>query len=304
MIRSIIFSCFQAPCPTTFDLSSVKITVYPGNFPAVLLDANGNTTELVNNDGGLLAHYEYSAYGEITAMSGTEAENNCWRYSTKYWDLETGLGFWGYRYGKHGRWLSRDPLGERGWNVLYVFVENDPFDKTDPIGLLCYNLAEKTVAKFTINSVTHYDVWAFLAVQSYEERGIAIPAPGGGGVIFKTSYTAVCRCQIQERKLTRTVECRKLKKTTRCEYSGLCGTVSMTTDEFYWQGSPSDAIEKGKLVGQTRDINISGSGAPGHDAVGLICGNKCQALGAKDPEPLSSLAATVSCEEEGARRGL
>jgi RHS repeat-associated protein len=33
-----------------------------------------------------------------------------------------------------GRWLSRDPIGEKGGLNLYAFVRNDPIGKTDSLG--------------------------------------------------------------------------------------------------------------------------------------------------------------------------
>jgi len=35
-----------------------------------------------------------------------------------------------------GRWLSRDPLGELGGIQVYAFVQNDPIDGLDPVGLI------------------------------------------------------------------------------------------------------------------------------------------------------------------------
>jgi len=114
-----------------------------------LFDANGNTTELINNDGGLLAHYEYSAYGEVTAMSGVEAENNAMRFSSKYWDTETGLGYWGFRHysPQLSRWLNRDPILEEGFRETtdlpneievdinnYVYLSNEPCGQVEYLG--------------------------------------------------------------------------------------------------------------------------------------------------------------------------
>ena len=71
-----------------------------------------------------MAHYEYSPYGEVIVAVGAEAFSNPFRFSTKYWDTETGLGYWGYRYydAETGRWLSRDPVGERGSVNRYTVV--------------------------------------------------------------------------------------------------------------------------------------------------------------------------------------
>jgi len=61
---------------------------------------------------------------------------NPFRFSTKYQDDETDLLYYGYRYEKDGRWLSRDPIGEKGGMNLYAFVGGDPLNRIDPIGLL------------------------------------------------------------------------------------------------------------------------------------------------------------------------
>jgi len=78
------------------------------------MDSNGNITDLINKDGTIVASYTYSPYGEVVNSVSSEAQNNHFRFSTKYFDKETGLGYWGYRYysPEMGRWVSRDPIGE------------------------------------------------------------------------------------------------------------------------------------------------------------------------------------------------
>ncbi len=111
-------------------------------------DANGNVGQLVAwapelttppgewSAGRLLAHYEYDPYGGVTAQSGTYAAANPVRFSTKYWDDETGLGYWGYRYYSPalGRWLNRDPIEEKGGWSLYGFAMNSPVNGVDALG--------------------------------------------------------------------------------------------------------------------------------------------------------------------------
>jgi len=65
------------------------------------------------------------------------AKLNPFRFSTKYQDDETGLVYYGYRYYDPGtgRWLSRDPIGERGGLNLYAYVGNNPVNFYDPYGL-------------------------------------------------------------------------------------------------------------------------------------------------------------------------
>ena len=78
-------------------------------------DANGNVTDLVDTNGAVVAHYEYDPYGNTIAQSGAQADANPFRFSSKYWDGETGFYYYGYRYYSPGmgRWLNRDPLSEQ-----------------------------------------------------------------------------------------------------------------------------------------------------------------------------------------------
>ncbi|MEP2775846.1 MAG: RHS repeat-associated core domain-containing protein [Luteolibacter sp.] len=48
------------------------------------------------------------------------------------------LKYYGYRYydPKTGRWLNRDPIGERGGINLYSFVHNSPINRYDRLGLM------------------------------------------------------------------------------------------------------------------------------------------------------------------------
>lgn len=105
-------------------------------------DANGNVGQLVNAaTGAIAARYEYDPYGNVLVADGPEAQNNQFRFSTKYFDAETGLYYYGYRYysTKLGRWTTRDPIEEQGGVNLYGFVGNDPINRIDPFGTRQYS---------------------------------------------------------------------------------------------------------------------------------------------------------------------
>ena len=106
-------------------------------FPAY--DGNGNVSALLDSaDGSLDAKYEYGAFGEPLRVGGTTiAADNPFRFSTKYTDVESGLVYYGFRYYSPslGRFLNRDPLGELGGGNLYAFVENDPVNGWDYLGM-------------------------------------------------------------------------------------------------------------------------------------------------------------------------
>ena len=50
-----------------------------------------------------------------------------------------------------GRWISRDPIGERGGSNLYGYVGNEPLYRFDPVGL------EKLTLKYDLTDDRNYD---------------------------------------------------------------------------------------------------------------------------------------------------
>ena len=102
-----------------------------------VFDGNGNVMALVATDGTVDAEYEYGPFGEVMKADGDAADDNPFRFSTKYWDTEPGLYYYGRRYYSPslGRWLSRDPIGERGGDNLYVALLNRMTSSTDGLGL-------------------------------------------------------------------------------------------------------------------------------------------------------------------------
>ena len=98
-------------------------------------DGNGNVMELINAaDGSVAARYEYGPFGELLRATGPLAKTNPFRFSTKYQDEESDLLYYGVRYEKDGRWLSRDPIGEWGGAHLYGFVREDAINFVDLLG--------------------------------------------------------------------------------------------------------------------------------------------------------------------------
>ena len=60
------------------------------------------------------------------------------RYSTKYFDPETGFYYYGYRYYSPElmRWITRDPIGEEGGVNLYAMCGNSITWQIDYLGLI------------------------------------------------------------------------------------------------------------------------------------------------------------------------
>ena len=64
------------------------------------------------------------------------AKANPFRFSTKYQDDETDLLYYGKRYysANTGRWMSRDPIQEKGGLSLYVLAANNAISRVDFLG--------------------------------------------------------------------------------------------------------------------------------------------------------------------------
>ncbi len=100
-------------------------------------DNNGNVTRYLNANGGTFARYSYDAFGRLIAKAGRRSGFFRHRFSTKYFDTETGLYYYGYRFYHPAlmRWLNRDPIEEMGGNNLYVFCLNSSSAFRDSLGM-------------------------------------------------------------------------------------------------------------------------------------------------------------------------
>ena len=99
-------------------------------------DANGNILRYTDTAGNVVAAYTYNAFGRTISQSGPLADVFRHRFSSKYFDIETGLYYYGKRFYMLGvqRWLNRDPIQENGGENLYVFCNNNTLRYLDPDG--------------------------------------------------------------------------------------------------------------------------------------------------------------------------
>jgi len=118
-------------------------------------DGNGNVVALVSATTGTeTARYEYGPFGEPIRVTGPAAAINPFRFSTKRTCNTTDLVLYEYRAYSYilGRWLSRDPVGEKsaeefgllemfgdgvGQRVTgpYLFIDNASIGGVDKLGL-------------------------------------------------------------------------------------------------------------------------------------------------------------------------
>ena len=102
----------------------------------VISDPQGNVMALADPAGTLVARFDYDPFGRLIMETG-EAGSCPFRYSTKYRDPDLELYCYGHRWYDPSsmKWLTPDPIGERGGVNLTAFCANDPVNKVDPLGL-------------------------------------------------------------------------------------------------------------------------------------------------------------------------
>ena len=105
---------------------------------AVFLSFDGNGSvvgELDHRTGRVMSTASYDAFGKMVEQEF--ARTTPFEFSTKFMDDEAGHLYYGFRYydPTHGRWLSRDPIGEAGGLNLYGFAGNDAVNQIDYLGL-------------------------------------------------------------------------------------------------------------------------------------------------------------------------
>jgi RHS repeat-associated protein len=100
-------------------------------------DTIGNTALVTDGTGAAVATYQYSAFGEITAHTGTLAQPFTFNGRVGAQDDPGDLFFMRARSydAQLGRFTTRDPLAFTAGDAnLYRFVGNDPVNRNDPSG--------------------------------------------------------------------------------------------------------------------------------------------------------------------------
>ena len=123
-------------CSTLIAEDSTPEKFYPA------YDGNGNISAWIDSTGALLARMDYSPFGQLIAQYKCTSTANAtlsrlpFGFSTKYTDKETGQIYYIQRYYDPvtGRWLTKDPIGEKGGINQYEMLHNYPSNDTDVLG--------------------------------------------------------------------------------------------------------------------------------------------------------------------------
>ena len=96
-------------------------------------DLTKNVCEVFGSDGYIKTTYSYSPFGNVSSVGNFEQN---FQWSSEFYDPELGLVYYNYRHYSPttARWLSRDPIEERGGLNLYAFCKNNLILKFDLLG--------------------------------------------------------------------------------------------------------------------------------------------------------------------------
>ncbi|WP_175484878.1 PKD domain-containing protein [Jannaschia pohangensis] len=110
-----------------------------GSLRALLANRLGSIAIAVSvATGAVASEVEYDSFGQRSYVTGTEADATRYGYTGREHDAESGLIYYRARHYDPalGQFLQQDPIGFAAGDLnLYAYVENDPFNATDPSGL-------------------------------------------------------------------------------------------------------------------------------------------------------------------------
>ena len=85
------------------------------NYYYYIVDGNKNVHAMVDVSGSEVAQYDYNPFGKIIADSGTYKDTNPFRFSSEYYDTESGLIY--YNMPIHAENMYGTDTGEKNWEL-------------------------------------------------------------------------------------------------------------------------------------------------------------------------------------------
>jgi RHS repeat-associated protein len=216
----------------------------------------------------------------IGFAGGTFSTVISFRFSAKYTDPESGLIMYPYRpyLPALGRWLSRDPIGEKDSANLQCFVANAVVGKADPLGLAAWTHSrywdyawKGKYAEYVANNFRKYlgnqsdcaDLTMLVLIDFASDNGLPLTFWHGSGCIYASKSCKFSEKQAFIDKVTKGIGSRDLWGTGRTYNTGQAlGEMDIGSGDVYveaghaalvvnvaWQGALSlGQVRRGNQV--------------------------------------------------------
>jgi RHS repeat-associated protein len=181
-----------------------EITGIITNTYVPICDHSGNILHVVDAATyEIVASYLYAPFGKLIGVWGAKSDVCPFRFQSKYYDAETELYYFGYRYYNPAsvKWITRDPLGEEGGFNLTAAFGGDPVNRIDPKGLMGYTGNEGLWSNSKPTPWAHADSYSELplelllnaggTLQWLTENLISAPFRGSAGFALQAGNEGV-----------------------------------------------------------------------------------------------------------------
>jgi RHS repeat-associated protein len=137
-------------------------------------DHLGSIREVVDSGGSEISRYKYDPYGKRSVLA--EAYAPMVGYAGYFVHTTSAIDFAVFRGFRAdiARWISRDPLQEKGGLNLYAYVGNNSINRIDPLGLQWNCNYDQSNGHFTCTNPQNPDAGVV-----YDEVGYSGSADGG-----------------------------------------------------------------------------------------------------------------------------
>jgi RHS repeat-associated protein len=111
-------------------------------------DGVGSVVNLTDASGNVAKGYTYKSFGEVHQETGSMIQP--FTFTGREYDPQSGLYFYRARYydPRAGRFVTKDPIGFLGGDVnLYRYVQNNPLNYRDPLGLWPPGIHNRIIAE-------------------------------------------------------------------------------------------------------------------------------------------------------------
>jgi len=101
-------------------------------------DGLGSVRTVTDASGAVKNVYDYTAFGEAWAAGTSETVSQRYQFTAREHSSVSGLNYHRYRWDdpRIGRFITRDPIYYWGGTNLYCYVDNNPINSADALGLL------------------------------------------------------------------------------------------------------------------------------------------------------------------------